>query len=102
MVSNWIQREKEMLYTDGKEVLMYWEAVRIFSEKPSSTSTPSHVVSLRTEEKKQKIKNTNYNYLEQNGIAEKWKKKNIKLESEHTESSSNSIIGCLNYKTCWM
>lgn len=52
MVSNWIQREKEVVYTDGKELLMlYWEAVRIFSEKPSSTSTPPHLVSLKTEEK---------------------------------------------------
>lgn len=24
IVSNWIQREKEMLYTDGKEVLMLY------------------------------------------------------------------------------
>ena len=91
MVSNWIQREKEMLYTDGKEVLMYWEAVRIFSEKPSSTSTPSHVVSLRTEEKKQKIKNTNYNYLEQNGIAEKWKKK-ILSWNQNTQNQVQTLL----------
>lgn len=51
MVSNWLQREKEVLYTDGKEVLMlYWEAVRIVSEKASTTTTP-YLVSLRTEEK---------------------------------------------------
>lgn len=55
MVSNWIQREKEVVYTDGKELLMlYWEAVIIFSEKPSSTSTPSHLVNLKTEEKNKK------------------------------------------------
>ena len=52
MVSNWLQREKEVLYTDGKEVLMlYWEAVRTVSEKASSTTIPSYLVSLRTEEK---------------------------------------------------
>lgn len=52
MVSNWLQREKGVLYTDGKEVLtLYWQAVRIVSEKASSTTTPSYLVSLRTEEK---------------------------------------------------